>query len=155
MCCFSAKYTALRSKTKDCWLGIRIMCPSGAICIPVDYCASNLSLIMKSQLSVLVYYKADVIIYSHQNISPWYGWNIAHLALRQTLLKFSSIKFTDVSCTSWAFLIVKCAAFVCPSVRCKLFTFSTSSEPMHAQILNLPDLFLYMSWKSIVSFWID
>jgi hypothetical protein len=26
---------------------------------------------------------------------------------------------------------------------------------MHAQILNLPDLFLYMSWKSIVSFWID
>ena len=38
MCCFSAKYVALGSKNKDCWLGIRIMCPSGATCLPADCC---------------------------------------------------------------------------------------------------------------------
>ena len=30
ICCFSAKHAALRGQSKDCWLGIRIMCPSGA-----------------------------------------------------------------------------------------------------------------------------
>jgi hypothetical protein len=32
ICCFAAEHTALSRKSKDCWLGIRIMCPSGATC---------------------------------------------------------------------------------------------------------------------------
>jgi hypothetical protein len=35
ICCFSAKYRVLRSKTKTV---IRITCPSGATCIPEDSC---------------------------------------------------------------------------------------------------------------------
>ena len=44
-CCFSAKHAALRrEKAKTGWLGIRIMCPSGATCLPADYCFSELAL---------------------------------------------------------------------------------------------------------------
>ena len=35
ICCFSAKHAALRRKGER-WLGIRIMCPSGATCLSVD-----------------------------------------------------------------------------------------------------------------------
>jgi hypothetical protein len=45
MCCFSAiKHAALRRKNKTGWLGIRIMCPSGAICLSADCCFSELAL---------------------------------------------------------------------------------------------------------------
>ena len=40
ICCFSTKHTALRTG----WLGIRIMCPSGATCLPEDCCFSELAL---------------------------------------------------------------------------------------------------------------
>jgi hypothetical protein len=33
ICCLTAKHAALRAKTG--WLGIRIMCPSEATCLPV------------------------------------------------------------------------------------------------------------------------
>ena len=33
ICCFSAKHASLRRKRKTGWLGIRIMCPSGATCL--------------------------------------------------------------------------------------------------------------------------
>ena len=42
ICCFSAKHAALRRKTS--WFGIRIMCPSGAICLLADCCFSELAL---------------------------------------------------------------------------------------------------------------
>ena len=41
---FSAKRAALRVTAKIGWLGIRIMCPSGATCLPTDCCFSELSL---------------------------------------------------------------------------------------------------------------
>jgi hypothetical protein len=44
ICFFSAKHAAFRRKSKDGWLGIRIMCPSGATCLPVDCCFSELAL---------------------------------------------------------------------------------------------------------------
>jgi hypothetical protein len=44
MCCFSAKHAALRRKNKTGWLGIRIMCPSGATCLSEDCCFSYLAL---------------------------------------------------------------------------------------------------------------
>ena len=43
ICCFSAKHTALRRKSKTGWLGIRIMCPSGATCPSADRCFSELA----------------------------------------------------------------------------------------------------------------
>jgi hypothetical protein len=37
--CFSTKHAALRSKNKNGWLGIRVMCPSGETCLTVGcYC---------------------------------------------------------------------------------------------------------------------
>ena len=42
ICCFSTKHAALRRKSKD-WLGIRIICPSGATCLPADCCFSELT----------------------------------------------------------------------------------------------------------------
>ena len=42
MCCFSAKRPALRRNTS--WLGIRIMCLSGATCLAMDCCFSELAL---------------------------------------------------------------------------------------------------------------
>jgi hypothetical protein len=39
ICCFFAKYAALRRKSKH-----RIMCPSGATCLPADCCFSELAL---------------------------------------------------------------------------------------------------------------
>jgi hypothetical protein len=41
-CCFSAKHAAERVKAG--WLGIKIMCPSGATCLPADCCFSELAL---------------------------------------------------------------------------------------------------------------
>jgi hypothetical protein len=31
-------------KTKTCWFGIKIMCPSGTTCLPADCCFSELAL---------------------------------------------------------------------------------------------------------------
>ena len=35
MCGFSDKHTSVTERTKTGWLEVRIMCPSGAICLPV------------------------------------------------------------------------------------------------------------------------
>ena len=42
ICCFSAKHEGERAKTG--WLGIRIMCPSGATCLSAACCFSRLTL---------------------------------------------------------------------------------------------------------------
>jgi hypothetical protein len=34
ICCFSAKHTVLRRKSKTGWLGIRLKCPNEATCLP-------------------------------------------------------------------------------------------------------------------------
>ena len=46
ICCFSAKHAAfnLGERAKTGWLGIRIMCPSGATYLPADCCFSELAL---------------------------------------------------------------------------------------------------------------
>ena len=45
-CCFSARHAALRRtfRANTDWLGIRIMCSSGATCLSVDCCFSELVL---------------------------------------------------------------------------------------------------------------
>ena len=45
ICFFSVKHAALKSKiAMTGWLGIRIMCPSGATCLSADSCFSELAL---------------------------------------------------------------------------------------------------------------
>jgi hypothetical protein len=43
ICCFTTKHTALRGQRRVGFL-IRIMCPSGGICLPVDCCLGMLAL---------------------------------------------------------------------------------------------------------------
>ena len=47
ICCFSAKNTS-------CWLGIRIMCPSGAACLPASGLLFQWAGTIKIQLGILV-----------------------------------------------------------------------------------------------------
>jgi hypothetical protein len=43
ICCFYSQHSGVRAKTGG--LGIRIMCPSGATCLPVDCWFSDLALL--------------------------------------------------------------------------------------------------------------
>jgi hypothetical protein len=47
ICYFSAKDSTLRAKTG--WLGIRLMCPSGATCLPADCCFSEIAATIKNK----------------------------------------------------------------------------------------------------------
>ena len=51
-CCFSAKYAAIRRKTG--WLGLKIMCPSGATGLSADSCFSELAQYKSTKRVVLV-----------------------------------------------------------------------------------------------------
>jgi hypothetical protein len=42
LCCLSVKHAALRRNSRDCWLGIRIICQSGETCLLTDCCFSEL-----------------------------------------------------------------------------------------------------------------
>ena len=42
ICSFSTKHSLLRSKSKDWWLAIRIMCTNGATCLATDCCFCEL-----------------------------------------------------------------------------------------------------------------
>ena len=44
ICYFFAKHAALRKRAKTGLVGIRIMCPNGATCLPADCCFSELAL---------------------------------------------------------------------------------------------------------------
>jgi hypothetical protein len=44
ICYFFAKHATLRRKSKDWLAWNRIMCPSGATCLPVDCCFGELAL---------------------------------------------------------------------------------------------------------------
>jgi hypothetical protein len=71
-----------KEKEQTGWLGIRIMCPKWS-----DMSTRRLlfqwASPIKSQLNVLVLYKAELIIISLKIhlFSPWYSWKIAELAL--------------------------------------------------------------------------
>ena len=82
ICCFSAKYAALRSKSKD-WLARNQNNVSGWSDMSNRGLLFRWASTIQIQLSVLVYYKADLIIISlKMNLfSPWYNWKIAELTL--------------------------------------------------------------------------
>jgi hypothetical protein len=58
---YAIKHPTLKEGVNTGCLGIRIMFPSGATCLSADCCFSEVA-IYNTQLRVLVYYKADLII---------------------------------------------------------------------------------------------
>jgi hypothetical protein len=82
ICCFSAKHAALRRKSKD-WLPRNQNNVSKWSDMSTRWLLFQWASIIKIQLSVLVQYKADVIIISLKIylFLPWYSWQIAVLAL--------------------------------------------------------------------------
>ena len=44
ICCFQLRTQHLGERAKTGWLGIRIICPSGATCLPADCCFCELAL---------------------------------------------------------------------------------------------------------------
>jgi hypothetical protein len=94
ICCFSDKHAALRRKSKD---GLARYQNNMSECgdMPTRGLLFQWASIMKIQRSVLVQYKADLIIISLKInlLSPWYSWKIAELALNNnhsiTLFKTS------------------------------------------------------------------
>ena len=73
------------------WLEIIIMRPSGATCLSVDYCFSELALWAKSN------YKSDRIIITLKiNLfSPRYSWKITELALNNNHSLTHTIEFLE------------------------------------------------------------
>jgi hypothetical protein len=82
ICCFSAKHTALRRKSKD-WLARNQNNVSEWSDMSTRGLMFQWASTIKIQLSVLVENKADLIIISLKiNLfSPWYSWKIADLVL--------------------------------------------------------------------------
>ena len=75
ICCFSVRNATLRCKSKYGVLGIKIMFPSGALCLPKDCSFSDLAL----QKSISACWSSTKWTSSHQTcslISPWYGWKL-------------------------------------------------------------------------------
>ena len=72
------------------------MCPSGATSLYVHCCFSELAL--NIQLSMLVWYKADLIIilFKINLFLPWYSWQIAELALYNNPSLAFSIFFSGI-----------------------------------------------------------
>ena len=82
ICCFSAKHAALRRKNKDGVARNRDNVSEWGN-MSIRWLLFQWASTIKIQLSMLVKYKADLIIISMKNnlFSPWYNWNIADLAL--------------------------------------------------------------------------
>jgi hypothetical protein len=87
ICCFFAKYTLLRRKTKTGWLGIRIMCLSEATCLHTDCCfcsedwkPKNLKILEQSSKEP----KQDTNIAKHR----W--WNVLFKLYPMSLFKKTS-----------------------------------------------------------------
>ena len=78
----SKQHWGVRRKT-GC-LVIMIMCPSGAICLPQTAVSVRYHYKNPSTVSLLVKYKADIIISSKCNVfSLWYSWAIWLPILRE------------------------------------------------------------------------
>ena len=81
ICYFFDKYAALRSKSKD-WMDLNQYNVSKWSDISACGLLFQWASTIKIQLSMLVLYKADIIISSECNLFlPWHSWKIIHLAL--------------------------------------------------------------------------
>ena len=96
ICCFSAKHAAFRRKSKD-WLARNQDNVSKWGDISTRGLLFQWASTIKIQLSMLVEYKADLIIISLKinKFSPWYSWKIAELAINNN----QSLTHSNIS--SW------------------------------------------------------
>ena len=62
ICCFTAKYAALRRKTG--LLGIIIMCPSGTMCLPADGYFSELALLKPNSACFICKQSVLLVLYN-------------------------------------------------------------------------------------------
>ena len=147
ICCLSAKHAALTWKSKKAgWLGIRIMCEWS------DMSTRGLlfqwASTIKIQLSVLVYYKVDLIIISLKiNLfSPWYSWKIGELTLNKNhSLTFVCITTQEID-LEW--LISLCFLFTV----CHISLFGTICTT--TQRIDLESVKVWvMEWKRNETFW--
>ena len=94
ICCFSAKHTSLRRKSKD-WFVRNHNNVSEWSDMSTRGLLFKWASTIKIQFSVLVMYKADIIIISLKiNLfSPWYGWQTAELAFNNNHSLTQSICF--------------------------------------------------------------
>ena len=60
ICCFNTKHTVLRRKSKHCSTRIRIMCASGAICLPTRGQLLQWASTITIQPNVLIQNKVDI-----------------------------------------------------------------------------------------------
>jgi hypothetical protein len=77
ICCFFANHAVFKRKSKD-WLARNQDNVSEWGNMSIQWLLFQWASTIKIQLSVLVWYKADLIIISL--LSPWYIWKIAALA---------------------------------------------------------------------------
>jgi hypothetical protein len=126
ICWFSAKHAALRRKSKD-WLARNQNNVSEWSDMSTRGLLFQWSSTIKIQLSVLVKYKADLIIISLKiNLySPWYSWKIVELAFKQqslthslTLKKTPKLKGKTIKkCNLYVFT----PTWMCELVICQLY----------------------------------
>jgi hypothetical protein len=82
ICCFSAKYTALKRKSKYWLVGNQDNVSEWGN-MSIRALLFQWASTIRIKTSVLVYYKVDIILIAlNINLfSPWYSWNIAELTL--------------------------------------------------------------------------
>jgi hypothetical protein len=117
ICCFSAKHTTLRRKSKD-WLARNQNNVSEWSDMSARRLLFQWASTIKIKLSMLVWYKADFIIISLiiNLFLPWYSGKIAELALKTTIThSFNNTEFqvsrhmTGNSCHVKLFCMVQAA----------------------------------------------
>jgi hypothetical protein len=75
MCCFSTKYAACKGeRTNTDWLGIMIMCPSGATCLTADWCFSELGYGNPTKRVGIVQSEHLYHLIKSNLFSSWYTW---------------------------------------------------------------------------------
>jgi hypothetical protein len=104
MCCFSVKHAALRRKSKDRLARNRDNM-SELDDMSIRRMLFRWDSPIKIQLSVLVWYKATLIIISLKiNLfSPWYSWKITELALSKY---YSFTNCVYVFTTNYTFIVL-------------------------------------------------
>jgi hypothetical protein len=106
ICCFSSKHAVWRRKSKD-WLARN----QGNVSQWGDMSTHGLlfqwSSTIKIQLSVLVWYKADLIVISLKInfFSPWYRWKIVEMALNNNHSLASDVQYFSPDYRSLVLLV--------------------------------------------------
>ena len=98
ICCFSVKYIALKRKSKD-WLTHNQY--NWETCQSVDCCFSELVNPTK-HVGLIIHRRNYFHLIKCNLFSPWYNWNITHLALNYN----HSLKHTR-TCPQWQIYVQK------------------------------------------------